>query len=78
MKLTYNENKRTYSLKGLSDTDMQVIATLMANVRLGGDHPGAKSCYKIGEFLETVGWDFSDMELRPYKDSEFNYGMEFV
>ena len=78
MKLTYNKNKGTYSLKGLSDTDLQVISTLMANVRLGGTHPGAESCYKIGEFLETKGWDFSDMEMNIYKDSEYSYGMEFI
>lgn len=78
MKLVHNEKKNTYSLKGLSDTDLQVIATLMANVRLGGMHPGAQSCFRVGEFLETAGWDYSDMELNVYKKDEYNYGMEFV
>lgn len=78
MKLVHNEKKNTYSLKGLTDTDLQVIATLMANVRLGGDHPGAKSCFRIGEFLETAGWDYSDMELNVYNKNEYDYGMEFV
>lgn len=78
MKLVHNEKKNTYSLKGLTDTDLQVIATLMANVRLGGDHPGAKSCFRVGEFLETVGWDYSDMELNVYNKNEYDYGMEFV
>ena len=78
MKLVHNEKKNTYSLKGLSDTDLQVIATLMANVRLGGMHPGAQSCFRVGEFLETAGWDYSDMEMRVYKKDEYNYGMEFI
>lgn len=78
MKLVHNEKKNTYSLKGLTDTDLQVITTLMANVRLGGDHPGAKTCFCIGEFLESKGWDYSDMEMNTYKKTECNYGMEFV
>lgn len=78
MKLVHNENKNTYSLKGLSDTDLQVIATVMANVRLGGTHPAAQSCFRIGDFLEAKGWDYSDMEMRVYKEDEYNYGMEFI
>ena len=78
MKLVHNEKKNTYSLKGLSDTDLQTICTLVANVRLSGDHPGTNSCYRIGEFLEAKGWDFSDMEMNTYKETEYSYGMEFV
>lgn len=78
MKLVHNEKKNTYSLKGLTDTDLQAICTLMANVRLGGTHPGAQSCFRVGEFLETVGWDYSDMELNVYNKNEYDYGMEFV
>lgn len=78
MKLVHNEKKNTYSLKGLSDTDLQVIATLMANVRLGQSHPGAESCFRVGEFLEAAGWDYSDMELNTYNKNEYDYGMEFV
>jgi hypothetical protein len=81
MKLKYNENKATYNICGLTDTDVQVIATLMAHVRLGVDHPASDTCHKVGDFLEQNGWQFEDMELvaTKYSGKKINdFMLEFV
>jgi len=81
MKLKINTNKNTYSLHGLSDTDIQVIATLVAHVRLGQDHPASDTCHKVGDFLESNGWQFEDMELvaTKYNGKKINdFMLEFV
>lgn len=80
MKLKFNPNKNTYTLKGLTDTDLQTISTLMAHVRLGVSHPASDTCFKVGEFLESEGWQFQDMEIvatvTTKKTDEFT--LEFV
>lgn len=81
MKLKYNENKGTYSIHGLTDTDVQVITTLMAYVRLGVSHPASDTCHKVGDFLEDNGWQFEDMELvaTKYSGKKINdFMLEFV
>ena len=81
MKLKYSGKKDTYNICGLTDTDVQVIATLMAYVRLGVDHPASDTCHKVGDFLEQNGWQFEDMELvaTKYSGKKINdFMLEFV
>ena len=58
MKIKFNQNKTTYTVKGLTIQDLYTIAALMANVKLGLDTGGSRSCGKIGDFLEIEGFDF--------------------
>lgn len=65
MKLKYNEAKDTYSIKGLSVEDLQLLGALMNYVRLGSASVYSESAFEVADLLaRELGDDFhSDVYL---------------
>lgn len=71
MKLTFNENKETYSLKGLTYDHLNLLATLVNQVRLGTG--GASD--QAFDFVELFENEFisGDLQLRVAKGETGKY-----
>lgn len=60
MKLKYNEDKDTYSIKGLNVEHLQLIGALLNFVRLGSDSVYSDAAFDVSQLLALeLGDDFS-------------------
>ena len=53
MKIKFNENKGTFKLTGLTITQLELINTLLAHVRLGDENENSEAAFEMLEVFEN-------------------------
>lgn len=70
-KIKYNQEKDTYSIKGMSEFELEAIYTLLAHTRLG------KGTYESAAFVLLEAFEKFDEPMGSFTPDDCSLGLQF-
>lgn len=75
MKIKYNEDKQTFSIKGLNGVHLEILHKIMQNVRLGSDNIWREYAFELVDLFDrSVNHDAPDSGLVVFFTKEDGLG----